>query len=135
MDNQEAWRRLIESYVAVLGTVDPTHGIHLVPVVFTPFEDSHVYVAVDSKPKSSRRLRRLSNIEADPRVTLMADGYDDDWSQLWWVRINGRAVVTESIDPAIETIHRSRYNQLEGHQLGPWITVEVDAVSAWAGRP
>ena len=135
MDSREAWNRFIEARLASLGTVDPKHGVHLVPVVFTPFENSHVYVAVDSKPKSSRRLRRLSNIEADPRVTLMADSYDDDWSRLWWVRITGHAVVTESIDPAIETMHRSRYSQLEGQQLGPWITVEVDAASGWAARP
>lgn len=132
MDSQEAWSRIIESRVAVLGTVDPEHGAHLVPVVFTPVSNSRVFMAVDDKSKSSRNLRRLSNIEADARVTLLVDHYNDDWSHLWWVRVTGSAFVTASIDPSVEAMHRSRYSQLEHHELGPWITIEVDSVSGWA---
>lgn len=135
METAEAWKILGASDVAILGTVDAHHGVHLVPVVFTPVSQSRVYVAVDDKPKSSRELRRLANIRADARVTLLVDDYDDDWSQLWWVRVNGSATVTTSIAPEVEAMHRSRYLQLEGQALGPWITIEVDGVSGWRAAP
>jgi PPOX class probable F420-dependent enzyme len=132
VDSSEAWRRVRTSPSGVLGTIDPDVGVHLVPVVFTVVGDSHVLVAVDSKPKRSRRLRRLENIEADPRVTLLVDHYTDDWSRLWWVRLEGRASVRSSVDAATERAHRERYPQLDGHILGPWIDIAVDHVSGWS---
>ena len=39
------------------------------------------------KAKSGGRLQRLVNLEADARCVLLVDHYDDDWSQLWWVRV------------------------------------------------
>ena len=135
MDRSTAWARLTESRVGVLGTVDPEYGPHLVPVVFTPVADSQVFIAVDDKPKLSRALRRLSNIEADPRVTLLVDHYHDDWSRLWWVRVSGTGSVIASIDPTTEALHRSRYSQLAGQQLGPWIVIKVNDVTGWAAGP
>ena len=38
-------------------------------------------------------MRRLANIAANPRVSLLVDHYDADWTQLWWVRADGVAVV------------------------------------------
>lgn len=55
-----------------------------------------VVSAVDDKPKTTRRLQRLENIRRDPRVTLLVDEYDEDWSNLWWVRADGQARVVES---------------------------------------
>src|SRR5215469_477043 len=65
---------------------------HLVPVVFA-LRDEVVYTAVDAKPKTTQRLRRLANIERNPRVSLLVDHYADDWAQLWWVRIDGIAAI------------------------------------------
>lgn len=53
--------------------------------------DGTIVSAVDGKPKSTMALRRLDNIAANPRVSLVVDHYDDDWSQLWWVRADGVA--------------------------------------------
>jgi PPOX class probable F420-dependent enzyme len=53
--------------------------------------DGTIVSAVDGKPKSTMALRRLDNIAANPRVSLMVDQYDNDWSQLWWVRVDGHA--------------------------------------------
>ena len=89
-------------------------------------------IAVDAKPKRSRRLRRLANIEADPRVSLLIDEYEDDWRRLWWVRIDGRAAIHETIESAVEGSHRGRYPQLEGHELGPWIDIAIESVSGWS---
>ena len=39
------------------------------------------------KPKSSSRLQRQRNLEADPRAALLVEHWDrGDWSRLWWVR-------------------------------------------------
>ena len=54
------------------------------------------YSAVDAKPKRTRNLRRLSNIAENPHVSLVVDRWDEDWSQLCWVIVEGRAeVLTE----------------------------------------
>lgn len=134
MDVEETWQRLRSARSGVLGTVDTQRGTHLVPVVYTPIEESRLLIAVDAKPKRSRLLRRLANIERDPRVTLLVDRYSEDWSDLWWVRADGNATVLPAVPPDIEQRHRDRFPQVEGHELGPWIDVAVEAVSGWSAR-
>jgi len=56
-----------------------------------------VWTAVDAKPKSTRSLRRLANIESNPQVSMLVDQYEDYWSALWWVRTDGDAMVV-SVD-------------------------------------
>ena len=53
-------------------------AVHVVPVVFA-VRGGVVYTAVDAKRKTTRRLRRLANIAANPRVSMLVDHYDDDW--------------------------------------------------------
>lgn len=67
-------------------------GAHLVPVVFAEFE-GFLWIPIDGKPKSAGQLMRIRNIQADPRVTVLLDHYSQDWTQLWWLRIEGRASV------------------------------------------
>ncbi|MGH3533003.1 MAG: TIGR03668 family PPOX class F420-dependent oxidoreductase [Mycobacterium sp.] len=118
--------------VARLGTVAPGGMPHLVPVVFA-LRDEVVYTAVDAKPKTSQRLRRLANIEHNPQVTLLVDHYTDDWTQLWWVRIDGIAAIHRGGD-AMQTgrdLLRAKYSQYQSVPLdGPVIAV---AIRRWAG--
>jgi PPOX class probable F420-dependent enzyme len=86
--------RLAEARVARLATVRPDGAPHLVPIVFA-LEDERMYTAVDDKPKRTRDLQRLANIAADPRVSVLVDSYDEDWSRLWWVRVDGRAGILD----------------------------------------
>ena len=66
---------------------------HLVPCCFVLAANT-IYSAVDAKPKTTLALRRLANIAAHPAATLLVDEYDDnDWSTLWWVRLDGAARV------------------------------------------
>src|SRR4051812_1328952 len=88
-----ARRRFTDARVARLATTGED-GPHLVPVVFAVVGDT-LYSAVDGKPKTTRDLKRLRNIAADSRVSLLVDHYDEDWSMLWWVRVDGRATVHE----------------------------------------
>ena len=131
MDVGESWGLLVAAKSAVLSTSDPDRGVHLVPVVFTPVGERRIVIAVDAKPKRSRRLRRLVNIERDNRVSLLVNAYDDDWSNLWWVRVDGTASVVDSVEDTAEATHRRRYPQAADHLLGPWIDIEISAVSGW----
>src|SRR5688500_15454960 len=76
--------------VARLATRNPSGEIDLVPVVFALLGGDRLVTAVDQKPKTTRRLQRLADVEHDPRVTVLIDHYDDaDWTALWWVRLHG----------------------------------------------
>jgi PPOX class probable F420-dependent enzyme len=119
--------------VARLGTVTPDGMPHLVPVVFALHHEV-VYTAVDGKPKTTQRLRRLANIEHNPRVSLLVDHYSGNWAQLWWVRIDGIAAI-HCDDAAMRTGREllcAKYPQYQSVPLdGPVIAVAVRSWSSW----
>jgi PPOX class probable F420-dependent enzyme len=122
-----------ESPVAMLATVGPDGAPHVVPVVFAVHDDV-VYTAVDAKRKSTRRLRRLANIAANPQVSMLVDHYDDDWSQLWWVRADGLAEIHYSGEEMASGYAwlRRKYIQYQRIALdGPVVTVNVQRWSSW----
>jgi PPOX class probable F420-dependent enzyme len=122
-----------ESPEATLATVGPDGAPHLVPIVFAVHGDV-VYTAVDAKRKSTQRLRRLTNIEANPRVSMLVDHYDDDWSQLWWVRADGEAAIHYSGEEMASgyALLRKKYVQYQRIALdGPVVTVDVKRWSSW----
>src|SRR4051794_32281619 len=81
--------------VARLATLRPDGTPRLVPITFVLL-DGRICSAVDEvKPKSTTRLARLADVERDPRVGVVVDHYADDWSALWWVRVDGTAAVHE----------------------------------------
>lgn len=131
--------RFTQSRVARLATVSPEGMPHLVPVVFavdigSPHGHDVVYTAVDAKPKSTRRLRRLANIENNPRVSLLVDHYADDWTQLWWVRADGVASIHAEGDAVADgyRLLRAKYPQYQSVALkGPVIAVAVRRWSSW----
>src|SRR5688500_6795481 len=82
------------SPIARLATIGSVGAVDLVPITFA-WHGSTVVTAVDHKPKRTRRLRRLDNVSRDPRVTVLIDHYSDEWSELWWVRLRGLAVVVD----------------------------------------
>lgn len=94
-----------------------------------------VYTAVDGKPKSTQLLKRLANIAAEPRVCLLVDHYDDDWSRLWWVRADGVASVHPAGPDADagRALLRAKYAQYQDVSLdGPVIAVRVTRWSSWS---
>lgn len=128
-----------QSPVARLATITPDGLPHLVPVVFAVDEDFStgrdvVYTAVDAKPKTTRRLRRLANIESNPRVSLLVDRYAEDWQQLWWVRADGVATI-HTDGAAMDTGRRllqAKYRQYQSVPLdGPVIAISVQRWSSW----
>ncbi|MCV7429966.1 TIGR03668 family PPOX class F420-dependent oxidoreductase [Mycolicibacterium bacteremicum] len=119
--------------VATLATADDQGVPHLVPVVFA-VEGDTVYTAVDAKRKSTQRLRRLANIAVNPRVSLLVDHYEDDWTQLWWVRADGIAEVHHDGEQMAigYGLLRAKYTQYERTALdGPVVTVAVHHWASW----
>lgn len=122
-------KKFTEADVARLATVGQDGQPHLVPVVFATQENT-IVTAVDGKPKSTNRLKRLKNIENNPEVSLLVDHYDDDWTQLWWIRVDGRATITENTD-ALRQL-RAKYSQYQQVPLdGPVIEISVEHVATW----
>lgn len=134
MDATAARERLSEARVARLATVAANGRPHLVPVVFA-FENDTVFFAVDAKPKRTTRLRRLRNIAANPAVSLLADHYEEDWTRLWWVRVDGLARVVEDAEQARRAIDLlvTRYPQYrQARPPGPVVAIAVQSITGWA---
>lgn len=135
-----AWARarFAGARVARLATVSAAGEPHLVPVVFAVV-GSVIVTAVDHKPKSTTRLRRLANIESSPAVSVLVDEYDEDWSQLWWARADGDAAVVPaaSVAPELVDALAGRYPQYADRvPAGPFILVGVRRWSGWSAvRP
>ena len=135
LDAEGCRDRLGRAGHGVLGTVHPARGVDAVPVVFV-VHDGQVIVPIDTvKPKSGRRLQRVVNLETDPRCVLLVDGYDDDWTQLWWVRADGRArSVTGGSEHrrAIELLVAKYEQYREAPPIGPVLVIEIDRWVRWS---
>lgn len=122
----------------MLGTISgrhrPTHlRPHLVPITFAVYGDTLV-TAVDHKPKRHHALRRLANIDDHPLVSLLVDHYDEDWTQLWWVRADGLARVAP-IDPeAVEWLGEKYQQYRDRPPEGPVIRVRITRWTGWSAR-
>ena len=126
--------RLTAARVARLATIEPDGRPHLVPIVFALDGDT-LYSAVDAKPKRSRTLRRIENARARPDVTVLVDHYDDDWSQLWWIRLRGRARVLDDGDERAHALAllREKYPQYRSEPPdGPVLAVDISDVRSWS---
>jgi PPOX class probable F420-dependent enzyme len=85
-------KALKEARVARLATLDAQSRPHIVPVCFA-FDGKVFYTAIDQKPKrvTTQQLARVRNIRTVPRVALLIDEYDEDWTRLWFILIRGKA--------------------------------------------
>ncbi|MEU1385039.1 MULTISPECIES: TIGR03668 family PPOX class F420-dependent oxidoreductase [unclassified Nonomuraea] len=118
--------------VARLATADAAGVPRVVPVTFAVLGDD-VVTAVDHKPKSTHDLARLRDIRANPRVSLLADHYEDDWARLWWARADGTATVREGGHDAALRALADKYDQYRRRPPeGPVIVVAVSRWSGWA---
>ncbi|TDC10491.1 TIGR03668 family PPOX class F420-dependent oxidoreductase [Streptomyces sp. 8K308] len=127
-------RRLVTSArILRLATLTPDGAPHQVPATFAAHGDTLV-TAVDHKPKRHQRLRRLTNIAADPRVCVLVDHYDDDWTHLWWARGDGTARVLDD-DARHAPVDRllAKYPQYRNHPPeGPVIEITITHWTGWS---
>jgi PPOX class probable F420-dependent enzyme len=93
-----------------------------------------VYSAVDAKPKSTLALRRLANLNANPSFSLLVDHYDEDWTALWWVRVDGSGGVIEEEAERERALGllAAKYEQYrEMPPPGPVIALDIEHWRTW----
>jgi PPOX class probable F420-dependent enzyme len=134
MHESEMRARVEAARVARLATLRDDGRPHVVPVCFALAGDAIVSV-VDDKPKRSAHLRRLDNVRVHPAVTLLVDHYDDDWTRLWWVRVDGAARVIEGGPEHRRAVDRlaAKYAQYRvARPGGAVIAVEIQSWQGWS---
>ncbi len=135
MDRHTARELASSARVGRLATVAADGMPHIVPVCFTLVGDV-VYNAVDHKPKTDRRLRRITNVLATGVACLLVDEYDDaDWTHLWWVRLDGHARVVE-VGPertsAVDALVAKYRQYTEVAPADEVLAVDVRRYSGWS---
>jgi PPOX class probable F420-dependent enzyme len=128
-------RRLAESArVGHLGTAGLDGQPHVVPVCFVLI-DEIAYTAVDHKPKRTTQLRRIANVTATGHACLLVDQYREDWSSLWWVRLDGHGRVVDDPHEAGRAVAglQDKYQQyMELPPTGPVLALDVMRWSGWS---
>ena len=126
---------LREARVGRLATADAAGHPLVVPVCFV-FDGEALYSAVDDKPKRTRELRRLKNLAENPRASLVVDEWDEDWSRLRWVIVEGGTDVLRGgadFERAVEAL-REKYPQYRAMDLrtdGTVVRLHAERVLAW----
>lgn len=124
--------------MARLATVTPAGAPHVLPVVFVA-EGACVYSPVDGKRKDAVRLARVRNVASHGRASLLLDAYSDDWSQLWWVRLDGPAWVerddTDLLERTAAALRRKypQYRQFATYAGAPTLlALRWERLAAWS---
>ena len=130
-------RRFLDGQrVARLATADSGGHPHVIPICFVVMAQT-VYFTIDEKPKriSGAPLKRVANIQENPFVALVADQYDDDWSRLGWVMVQGPAEILDSGDEhdRAQAGLRARYQQLRDMRIEglPVVAIRIEHAASW----
>jgi PPOX class probable F420-dependent enzyme len=129
--------RLIRSArVAHLATADKHAQPHVIPICFV-FDGKQFFSPIDEKPKrvAPNQLKRVRNVRANPRVSLVIDRYDEDWRKLAYVLIIGKAKVIfrgEKHRTAVRLL-RGKYRQYRAMAIEgrPIIVITPKRVTGW----
>ena len=132
----EARARLAAHDHGVLCTVHAERGVDAVPVAYAMDDEGYVGVPVDRvKPKSSWRLQRERNLEADPRAALLVEHWDPaDWSRLWWVRaeLRWQSDAGAGREAALAARLAGRYPQYRDQPFARVLVLRIVGVAGWA---
>jgi PPOX class probable F420-dependent enzyme len=118
-----------EQRVARLATADAEGNPHVIPVCYA-FDGEHFYTPLDEKPKrvTQDKLRRVRNIKVRPEVALVIDQYDDDWSRLGYILIQGQAELLSPENASYGTallLLRERYIQYRTMPLEKYEVIAI----------
>jgi PPOX class probable F420-dependent enzyme len=133
MPPEEMRARLAGARSGTLGTLDASGRANLVPVCFA-LDGDRVLLAVDAKPKRTRQLARVANIRRAGWATLLVDHYEEDWDNVWWVRVRGAARVLDpgpEADAALEIL-MGKYDQWRAEPpAGPVMALDAADWRGW----
>lgn len=121
---------------AVLSTLHPDRGPDVIPVVYAISTDNLLGIPIDEvKPKTSTRLQRQRNLEADPRAALIAQQWDKhDWSQLWWVRADLEWIADPESNKVSELseLLATRYEQYKDQPFTDVLVFRIANITGWS---
>ena len=119
---------LARAPVGHLATAGANGVPHVIPVCYA-LMDGMIYSVLDQKPKraSLTRLRRVRNILANPRVSLVVDHYEENWKRLWYILISGTAELLEEGGerPAAIQVLREKYAQYRLMKIDPNPVIKI----------
>jgi hypothetical protein len=130
----EALARAAGSDHGILATLHRDRGVDAVPACFV-IEGDLVAIPIERvKAKRSADLQRARNLRQDPRAVLLCEHWDgDDWSRLWWVRLNLRSSADESDSrERLEALLRRKYPEYEDAPFDAILTLRIVDVSGWS---
>ena len=122
--------------VARFATADLGGQPHVVPICYAVSNDT-AYFTIDKKPKwsTNKPLKRIRNLQQNPHVALVVDHYDEDWTRLGWVMVQGEAAILEGgkEHTKAQRLLKARYPQLDGMQIRdlPVIAIRIKRVVSW----
>lgn len=136
MNRDDALERVSLAPVGRFASTFPSGAPHIVPVTFAVVGNAIVHM-IDQKPKTTQNLQRIDNIAGSPAVTLLVDEYDDDWDQLWWVRVDGLAHVATSGSEwrdARSALVNKYAQYREWPPTGQAIYLAIQKITSWESR-
>ena len=129
---------LASARVGRLATAGEDARPHVIPVCFTT-DGRSIYSVLDQKPKRTglTRLRRVKNILANPQATLLVDHYEEDWGNLWYLMVSGRAELLMDGQEQTNAVSllREKYDQYRAMDIGlnPVIKITPENIVSWDG--
>jgi PPOX class probable F420-dependent enzyme len=135
------WSANIQAFVrghrvARLATVGRSGQPLVLPICYV-LEGEMLCSPTDAKPKRVpvQRLKRLRNIQENPQVALVIDDYSDDWTQLAYVILHGRAeILTKgSVYTRAILALREKYPQYQQMPIdeNPMIAIHLMHTVSW----
>ena len=138
--NNRALRSFIRAErVGRLATIDPQNRPVVVPFCFV-YSCEKFYSPLDEKPKSVApgRLARVRNIRSNPEVAIVLDHYEEDWSNLTFVLVRGRAkvILTGKEHARAVALLRRKYRQYRIMDLAsrPILKIVPWKIVHWSAR-
>ena len=127
--------------VASLATLGERGQPHVVPIVFARI-GGEIWSPIDGKPKAGGELVRIRNVRRDPRISLLLEHYEEDWTRLWWLRVDGEAEVValagsrtdREVEAALAALRRKYPQYEEVPLIGPSATLlrmRIGSLRGW----
>lgn len=137
MELSESQAHMLEqSRTGHLATADASGAPHVIPICYA-FDGESLYSVLDQKPKRTAlaRLRRVRNIQANSKVALVVDHYEEDWTRLGYVLVSGTAELLEVGSERAEAVEllRRKYSQYRDMDIAenPVIKITPHKYIAW----
>lgn len=122
--------------IAHLATADRSGRPHVIPICFA-FDGKDLFSPIDEKPKRTiaLRLKRVKNIQSNPRVAVVVDHYDENWKKLAYVLIFGKGRILTRGPQHKKAVHLLRrkypqYRKMAIHDR-PIIQITPSAIRSW----